>query len=125
MRAARYPLGARSAPLCTSAHVTRNEKEAVWHVPAITGQNKRGLHADIARSPRIAQPYSGLAWPGLYDSCFSSSAKSASASGILICCGQTASQAPHPMHAEGCLSSGSALSAMGAMKPPFENLCSL
>lgn len=56
---------------------------------------------------------------------FSIAAKSASASGILICWGQTASHAPQPMQADGCLSSGSAPSAMGAMKPPPVSLCSL
>ena len=37
---------------------------------------------------------------------FSLAAKSAIASEILICCGQTASQLLQPMHAPGCLSSG-------------------
>ena len=51
--------------------------------------------------------------------------KSAMASDILICCGQTASQLRHPMHALGRLSSGMAANAMGAMNPPLVKECSL
>ena len=51
--------------------------------------------------------------------------KSAMASLILICCGHTASQLRQPMQAEGFLSSGKALKAIGAMKPPPLKLCSL
>ena len=40
--------------------------------------------------------------------------KSAMASDILICCGQTASQLRHPMHALGRLSSGMAANAIGS-----------
>ena len=44
---------------------------------------------------------------------------------ILICCGQTCSQLPHPIHAPGCFSSGTAIRAIGAIKPPPVNACSL
>lgn len=56
---------------------------------------------------------------------FSFAAKSAMASDILICCGQTFSQLLHPMQADGCLSSGTAMSAIGAINPPPVKLCSL
>ena len=42
------------------------------------------------------------------------------AAGTSIDCGQCAVQAPHPMQAEGCLSAGSDISAIGAIKPPSE-----
>ena len=51
--------------------------------------------------------------------------KSAIASEILICCGQTASQLRQPIQAFGRLSSSMAETAMGAIKPPFEKACSL
>ena len=43
--------------------------------------------------------------------------KSSMTSEILICCGQTCSQLPHFRQAAGCLSSGIAPIAIGAMKP--------
>lgn len=52
-------------------------------------------------------------------------AKSASASEILICCGQTASQLRQPMQAAGCFSSGTAINAIGAINPPPVKQCSL
>ena len=51
--------------------------------------------------------------------------KSAMASAIFSCWGQTRSQLRQPMQAEGCLSSGTADRAMGAMKPPPVKACSL
>ena len=44
--------------------------------------------------------------------------KSASTSDILICCGQTCSQLRHCRHADGSLSAGRALRAIGAINPP-------
>ena len=52
-------------------------------------------------------------------------AKSAIASEILICCGQTASQLLQPMQALGSFSCGYAERAIGAMKPPSVKQCSL
>ena len=52
-------------------------------------------------------------------------AKSAMASEILMPWGQTASQLRQPRQACGRLSSGTAISAMGAMKPPSVKACSL
>ena len=53
-------------------------------------------------------------------------AKSASASGMSICWGQTCVQAPQPMQALGCLSAGMAPSAIGAMNAKFgRERCSL
>ena len=56
---------------------------------------------------------------------FSFAEKSAIASDILICCGQTASQLRHPIQAVGCFSSGTAINAIGAKKPPPVKQCSL
>ena len=44
---------------------------------------------------------------------------------IFICCGQTCSQLRQPTQAEGFLSSARDESAIGAMKPPPVNTCSL
>ena len=44
---------------------------------------------------------------------------------IPICCGHTFSHFPHPRHASGLFPSGRADTAIGAMNPPLENLCSL
>ena len=51
--------------------------------------------------------------------------KSAMASEIFSCWGHTASQLRQPMQALGCLSAGMAESAIGAIKPPPVNRCSL
>ena len=48
----------------------------------------------------------------------SSSVNFAIVPGMSIVCGHTAAQAPHPMQAEGFLSSGKAARAIGAMNPP-------
>ena len=56
---------------------------------------------------------------------FSFAVKSAMASEILICWGQTASQLRQPRQAGGRLSSGSADRAIGARNPPSVKQCSL
>ena len=52
-------------------------------------------------------------------------AKSAIASEILICCGQTASQLLQPIQESGRLSSASVPTTIGAINPPPVNWCSL
>ena len=85
--------------------------ETIWHISK-TGRNSQDERAFLPVFHSL-----------LY--AFSLAEKSAIASEILICCGQTASQLLHPMQAPGCLSSGTALSAIGAMNPPPVKLCSL
>ena len=74
---------------------------------------------------REALPHRARLRPSIARSAYSIAAKASIASEILICCGQTASQLWQCRHAVGRLSSGSALSAIGAMKPPPVKLCSL
>lgn len=56
---------------------------------------------------------------------YSMALKSAMASEIFNCWGHTDSQLRQPMQALGCLSAGIAERAMGAIKPPPVNRCSL
>ena len=56
---------------------------------------------------------------------FSSASNFDMTSEIFICCGQTCSQLRQPTQAEGFLSSARDESAIGAMKPPPVNTCSL
>ena len=60
-----------------------------------------------------------------YSPFLSSSVNFAMVPGMSICCGHTAAQAPHPMHADGSLFSSNAASAIGAMNPPSLYACSL
>ena len=89
----------------------------------------RKFHCPHVLSPLPRLSLSGLVQRSIFMSVYLShasfSAKSAIASDILICCGQTASQLRQPMQAEGCLSAGTAASAIGAMNPPPVKLCSL
>lgn len=70
--------------------------------------------ATYAASLRFWLAIFGFAFNYLASNC----AKCFIAFGISIFCGQTSAHEPHPMHAEGCLSSGIAIIAIGARKPP-------